>query len=111
VPSSSAVVSLDISNPAAPREVSRITLGSDDVPHWIAIEPNQRRVVITGYRSLKTRVLLATFDPTTGTLALDERFRAEGSSEPGFRMERTTWPHGGTYDAIPHGALFSRPPR
>ena len=111
VPSASAVVSLDISNPAAPREVSRITLGSDDVPHWIGIEPNQRRVVITGYRSLKTRVLLATFDRETGTLTLDERFRAEGNSEPGFRMERTAWAHGGTYDAIPHGAVFSRPRR
>jgi hypothetical protein len=111
VPSSSAVVSLDISNPATPREVSRITLGPDDVPHWIGIEPNQRRVVITGYRSLKTRVLLAMFDGATGRLTLDDRFRAEGSSEPGFRMERTSWPHGGTYDAIPHGAVFSRPRR
>lgn len=111
VPSASAVVSLDVSNPAAPREVSRITLGADDVPHWIGIEPNQRRVVITGYRSLRTRVLLAHFDSASGKLALDERFRAEGSSEPGFRMERTAWPHGGTYDAIPHGAVFSRPRR
>jgi hypothetical protein len=111
VPSSSAVVSLDISNPATPREVSRITLGPDDVPHWIGIEPNQRRVVITGYRSLQTRVLLAMFDGATGSLTLDARFRAEGRSEPGFRMERTTWPHGGTYDAIPHGAVFSRPRR
>ncbi|HSQ32771.1 MAG TPA: hypothetical protein VLN49_23105 [Gemmatimonadaceae bacterium] len=109
VPSSNAVVSLDISNPAMPREVSRITLGPDDVPHWIGIEPNQRRVVITGYRSLKTRVLLANFDSSTGKLTLDERFRAEGSSEPGFRMEHIAWPHGGTYDAIPHGAVFSRP--
>jgi hypothetical protein len=111
VPSSSAVVSLDISNPAAPREVSRVTLGPGDVPHWIAIEPDQRRVVITGYRSLKTRVLLASFDSSTGKLMLDERFRAEGSNEPGFRMEHITWPHGGTYDAIPHGAVFSRPRR
>lgn len=111
VPSSNAVVSLDISDPAAPREASRITLGPDDVPHWISIEPNQRRLVITGYRSLKTRVLLASFDSSTGRLALDERFRVEGSTEPGFRMERVAWPHGGTYDAIPHGAVFSRPAR
>jgi hypothetical protein len=37
VPAWSAVVSLDISDPAAPREVSRVTLGPDDVPHWIAM--------------------------------------------------------------------------
>lgn len=37
VPAWNAVVSLDISNAAAPREVSRLTLGADDVPHWIAL--------------------------------------------------------------------------
>ena len=97
--------------PAAPREVSHITLGPDDVPHWIGIEPSQRRVAITGYRSMKTRVLLANFDGATGELTLDQRFRAEGSGEPGFRMEGTAWPHGGRYDGIPHAAVFSRPRR
>jgi len=109
VPAWSAVVSLDVSDPAHPREVSRLVLGPDDVPHWIGIEPDQRRVVITGYRSLKTRVLIARFDPATGALALDERFRAAGSSEPGYRMENVQWPHGGSGAAVPHGAVFSRP--
>jgi hypothetical protein len=110
VPAWSAVVSLDVSDPSHPREVSRVTLGPDDVPHWIGIEPNHRRVVITGYQAMKTRVLLATFNATTGALALDERFRAEGSAEVGMRMENTTWPHGGNGPGIPHGAVFSRQP-
>ena len=55
VPAWSAVVSLDISNPAAPREVSRVSLGADDVPHWIAISPDQRRVVMTGYQGMQHR--------------------------------------------------------
>ena len=109
VPAWSAVVSLDVSDPARPREVSRITLGSDDVPHWIGIEPNQQRVVITGYQAMKTRVLIARFDATTGMLELDERFRATGSTEVGLRMENISWPHGGTAAAVPHGAVFSRP--
>jgi hypothetical protein len=109
VPAWSAVVSLDVSDPAHPKEVSRITLGPDDVPHWIGIEPNHQRVVITGYQAMKTRVLIATFDETSGKLALDERFRATGSTEPGHRMEGMTWPHGGTGPAVPHGAVFSRP--
>jgi hypothetical protein len=109
VPAWSAVVSLDVSNPRAPREVSRVTLGPDDVPHWIGIEPNERRVVITGYRAMKTRVLLADFDGRTGRLSIDERFRAAGSSEPGFRLEGVQWPHGGHGAATPHGAVFSRP--
>jgi hypothetical protein len=108
VPAWSAVVVLDVSDPSHPREVSRVTLGADDVPHWIGIEPNHRRVVITGYQAMKTRVLLATFNERTGALALDERFRAEGSTEAGVRMEHITWPHGGTGTGIPHGAVFSR---
>ena len=109
VPAWSAVVSLDVSDPTHPREVSRITLGRDDVPHWIGIEPNHQRVVITGYQAMKTRVLMARFDESSGKLALDERFRAAGSAEPGLRMEGITWPHGGNGAAVPHGAVFSRP--
>ena len=109
VPAWSAVVSLDVSDPTHPREVSRITLGRDDVPHWIGIEPNHQRVVITGYQAMKSRVLIARFDAASGKLALDERFRAAGSAEPGLRMEGITWPHGGNGAAVPHGAVFSRP--
>ena len=109
VPAWSAVVSLDVSDPAHPREVSRLTLGRDDVPHWIAMSPDQRRVVITGYGSMKHRAMIARFDPATGRLAIDERFREDGATQPGFRMDDKTWPHGGTAKGIPHGAVFSRP--
>lgn len=109
VPAWSAVVSLDISDPAAPKEVSRVTLGSGDVPHWISVSPDTRRVAVTGYRDMQHRVVLARFDSSTGRLSLDQRFREEGASEPGFRMDNKTWPHGGNAKGIPHGAVFSRP--
>jgi hypothetical protein len=109
VPAWSAVVSLDISDPAAPREVSRVTLGSDDVPHWIAVSPNQRRVVVTGYGTMRNRVVLLRFDPATGALSLDESFREPGASDPGYRMDDKTWPHGGRAAGIPHGAVFGKP--
>jgi hypothetical protein len=109
VPAWSAVVSLDIRNPSAPREVSRVTLGPDDVPHWISMSPDRRRVVVTGYGEMKHRVLIARFDSATGRLALDDRFREEGARDPGFRMDDKTWPHGGSAKGIPHGAVFDRP--
>lgn len=109
VPAWNAVVSLDISDPAAPREVSRVTLQPDDIPHWIAISPDQRRVVVTGYEGMQHRAYIARFDPANGQLAMDERFREEGAAEPGFRMDDKTWPHGGDAKGIPHGAVFSRP--
>ncbi len=110
VPAWSAVVSLDISNPAKPREVSRVVLGEQDVPHWIALEPNHRRVVITGYGNLTHRIVLATFDEATGRLTIDGRFRDDGATEPGMRMDNKSWPHGGSAPGIPHGAVFSLVP-
>jgi hypothetical protein len=109
VPAWSAVVSLDVSDPAHPREVSRVTLGPNDVPHWIGMEPNHQRVVITGYQAMKTRVIMANFDARTGRLSFDERFRAAAGGELGLRLEGTTWPHGGSGAAVPHGAVFSVP--
>jgi len=108
VPAWSAVVSLDITDPAHPREVSRVSLDSADVPHWIALSPDHRRVVLTGYGGMAHRVLVLEFDPTTGALALDERFHEAGASAPGFRMDDKSWPHGGNAKAVPHGAVFSR---
>jgi hypothetical protein len=110
VPVWSAVVSLDISNPESPKEVSRLVLGEKDVPHWIAIEPNHQRVVITGYGDLMHRVVMANFDEATGRLTLDTRFRDAGATEPGIRMDNKTWPHGGNAAAVPHGAVFSLQP-
>ena len=109
VPAWSAVVSLDISNPEAPREVSRVVLGAGDIPHWIALEPNHRRVVITGYGELSHRIVIAAFDESTGQLALDSRFHDDGATEPGMRMDNKSWPHGGHAAGTPHGAVFSAP--
>jgi hypothetical protein len=108
VPAWNAVVSLDISDPASPREVGRATFGPDDIPHWISLSPDQRRVVLTGYGTMEHRVEILTFDPTTGALARDDRFREDGATEPGFRMDGKTWPHGGRAKGTPHGAVFSR---
>ena len=110
VPAWRAVVSLDISNPAKPREVSRAVLAERDVPHWIALEPSHRRVVITGYGGMKHRIVLATFDEATGRLEIDGHFRDADATEPGLRMDNKSWPHGGESIGTPHGAVFSLPP-
>ena len=108
VPAWSAVVSLDISNPRAPREVSRVSFDSTDVPHWIAASSDGRRVVVTGYGTMRHRVNLLHLDASSGTLTLDPRFRDDGSGTPGVRMDNKTWPHGGAAPGVPHGAVFSR---
>jgi hypothetical protein len=110
VPAWSAVVSLDVSNPREPREVSRVSFDSTDIPHWIAVSPDRRRVVVTGYGSMQHQVQLLHFDASTGQLTRDRRFREEGAAAPGFRMDNKEWPHGGRAPGVPHGAVFSRRP-
>jgi len=104
-----AVLSLDVSDPSHPREVGRLRLRPDEIPHWIALEPSGDRFVITGYDELESRVLLAELDRTTGALRLDTAFRSPGAPRPGIDFARERWPHGPTGRAIPHGAVFSRP--
>jgi hypothetical protein len=71
-------------------------LGDGDVPHWVSLAPDRRRVVVTGYGAMKNRVVMARFDPATGALALDGRF-GSGPAGPGMVM-----------NGVPHGAVFSR---
>jgi hypothetical protein len=104
-----AVVSLDVSDPSRPREVGRLTLGPNEVPHWIALEPSGDRLVITGYRNIESRVLLARVDRASGALRLNTTFRVPGAAQPGVDFDRDRWPHGQSGRAIPHGAVFSRP--
>ena len=103
------MVSLDVSDPAHPREVSRLVLGADQVPHWMALEPSGRRLVITGYRDLATWVLLADLDGASGRVTLDTTFKAPGATRPGVDFGHVRWPHGATGAALPHGAVFARP--
>ncbi len=105
----SALISLDISDPANPVEVDRLSLDEEWTPHWISMEPAGDRIVVTsGHGSTLYRVLIARLYPQNGKLALDSTFRSPGSETPGVSFERTSWPHGKAGPALPHGAVFSR---
>jgi len=103
-----AVVSLDISDPANPREASRLVFDSGAKPHWLGLEPNTRRLALTGGGTLRRRVVMIRFDSATGVLSLDSLFREPGATQPGFVMDSRTWPHGSTAPGRAHGAVFSR---
>ena len=108
VPAIGGLVSIDFSDPSAPREVGRIEFGPGLHPHWIASSSDGRRVVVSGYRALAGRLLIVDFDPTTGRMSLDERFSDKDTIFPGVSFRRDHWPHGTTRDALPHGVVFSR---
>jgi hypothetical protein len=55
------------------------------------------------------RLYILNFDPDTGALKVDERFRDARSDKPGVSMDGKSWPHGFHGDAYAHGTVFSRP--
>lgn len=108
VPDAHALVSLDISDPEHPREVSTVTVGDDEKPHWAAIDPTGRRVVMNSAGSKPNRLYIINVDPATGALSLDARFRDAGSPNAGVSLTGKIWPHGFKGTAWPHGTVFSR---
>jgi 56kDa selenium binding protein (SBP56) len=109
VPDAHALVAMDISDVEHPREVSRVAFGDDEGPHWISIDQSGRRVVLNSAGYAKSnRLFLVDFDPASGKLAIDERFRDAGSARAGIDMTGKTWPHGFSGNAAPHGTVFSR---
>ncbi|MDP2471078.1 MAG: selenium-binding protein SBP56-related protein [Candidatus Palauibacterales bacterium] len=106
---SSALISMDISDPSNPVELDRLTLDESWAPHWISMEPEGDRIVVTSAEgSTLYRVLIVHLDPETGSLALDSTFRSPGAERPGVSFDRTEWPHGEAGPARPHGTVFSR---
>lgn len=109
VPQAHALVTLDISDPERPRTVSTLTLGDDEMPHWVAMDRTGRRIALNSAgRGTSNRLFLINFDPATGALSLDERFRDAGAQRAGVRFTSRDWPHGFRGTAVPHGTVFSR---
>ncbi|MDX1403497.1 MAG: selenium-binding protein SBP56-related protein [Woeseiaceae bacterium] len=105
VPSRHGLVTLDLSDPANPREVAYLFLGDGVYPHWMALEPNERRIVLTGFGEMRHSVRMISVDPDTGQLAVDRAFGNGGATS----FAGPDWPHGSSGAAVPHGSVFSNP--
>jgi hypothetical protein len=109
VPEQHALVALDIADPEHPRQASAVSLADNELPHWIAIDPTGRRVVLnSGGYAKGDRLYLFAFDPSTGALSLDTNFRDSADGRPGVNLSGKAWPHGFVGTASPHGVVFSR---
>lgn len=95
------LVVLDVSHPEKPVEVSRLQLDhAHHMPHWLSADRKSDRLVLTGDE--QSWVLVLRLDPTTGKLAIDDKFHAAGASVPGIQFD------GKEGRALVHGALFGR---
>jgi hypothetical protein len=102
-----AVVVYDLRTPEL-KEVSRVTFNDKQKPHWVSADTTGTRIILNSGEYGEHRLYMLGFDPRSGTLRLDDRFRDPGASEPGVSMDGKAWPHGFQGDAYPHGAVLSR---
>jgi hypothetical protein len=101
----SALITLDVSDPSRPVEVSRLVADTTFKPHWLARDPGSDRLIVGAENGGENRMLMARVDPRTGRLSWDETFRgADGVRGISFR--RDAWPHGATGEAFGHAAVF-----
>jgi hypothetical protein len=108
VPEAHALMTLDVSNPEHPREVGRLAFDAEQKPHWISLDSSGHRIVLNSGEYGDHRIFMLDFNPQTGELRRDERFRDTGSDRPGVSMDGKTWPHGFHGNAYAHGTVFSR---
>jgi len=108
VQSSHQYLVFDIADPQHPLQVQAFATDTSFAPHWSARDLGSNRIVLPTEAPGDARILIARFDSTTGRLSWDESFRDPVSGRLGVSLNRTTWPHGATTPAAPHGVIFSR---
>jgi hypothetical protein len=99
------VVVLDIADPSAPREVSRLALPDSFNPHWLARDPRSDRLVLGAELGGEEGFYILRFDDARGTLAFDALFTAEGK-QGYITLKDQPWQHGPSGPAWGHAALF-----
>lgn len=100
-----AIVVLDLTASGGPKEVSRVVLDGQILPHWSGYDAKTQRLAVSGYA--EARVFMLKFDPKAGALVVDEAFH-DKTGRAGFDSGSRAWPHGWTGAAAVHGIVFSK---
>ncbi len=104
-----ALVTLDISDPAHPREVARFDTAPDFNPHWLAADPASSRIVGGAELGGEQGMLILDLDRATGRLSPAAGIVA-ADGRPGYvNLAVEDWPHGASGPAWGHAALFLPP--
>lgn len=97
---------INIADPAHPREVASLVTDSTFFPHWAAVDPGSNRLVVTDQGDGLPVLRILRLDRSTGRLSWDATFKDAGATAPGLSYHRASWPNGVTGMAMPHGAVF-----
>ena len=85
VPDEHALVTLDVADPAHPREVGRVAFDSTFKPHWMAFDEGGSRLVVNDG---KRRLYLVKLDRRTGALEIEQSFRDPEAAAAGVSFAR-----------------------
>ncbi|MEO5824460.1 MAG: hypothetical protein ABIR59_01080, partial [Gemmatimonadales bacterium] len=86
-----------LSVPSAPRVVSQLVLDSTLIKgvHWVSVNKAGNRLAITGDGP---SLVMARFDPATGAIAIDDKFKTSGAANSGITVRNLAGqmlhPHG-----------------
>jgi hypothetical protein len=100
------IVVLDISNPAAPRELSRLDTAADFNPHWSAKDERSDRIIVGAELGGEQGMYMLRFDKRTGQLSFDPSFGSSSGKTGYIDFETQQWQHGPSGAAWAHAALF-----
>lgn len=99
------LVTLDVSNPARPRETSRLAFPADFAPHWLSKDPRSNRLILGAELGGEQGMYVLLVDPGTGRVRFDPSVGS--ATRPGYLdFHRESWPHGSTGPAWAHAAVF-----
>lgn len=100
------IVVLDVSDPSAPREITRLKMPSDFNPHWAAKDPRSNRIVIGAEFEKEAGMFVLLHDAKTGALTFDATISSAPDRQGYINLNKQTWPHGASGPAWGHAALF-----
>ncbi len=100
------VLVLDITDPAAPKEVFRLKTPDHFAPHWLAKDERTNRLVLGAELGGEEGMYLLRIDTKTGALSFDPLVHDAKNGDGYLSLDREEWPHGKSGPAWAHAALF-----
>jgi hypothetical protein len=100
------LVTLDVTNPDRPREVSRLDMPKGFKPHWLARDPRSNRVLVGAHQGGQEGMFLLTLERGSGRLSFDASIRSRRGPPGYIDLAGQKWPHGNSGAAWTHAGLF-----
>lgn len=100
------LITLDVTDPGAPREVARLEMPHKFAPHWLARDTRSDRVLLGAHEGGQDGMFILRLDRATGRLSFDASIRSPSGRVGFVDLTDQKWPHGASGPAWAHAGLF-----